>query len=292
MQLARMFREAAHEIGQGRTRLPAVLAGRNRFACARSVESRASKPGSAGMTIPRHSREKTGANSLAVMAAGILVCSAALADGLTPHVAEYKVKISVLSGSLDTRLTATPSGYVATHTIRPTGMARMFKRGAIEEVSEFSTSSEGVLPVRYSSNDTLTHDETQADLAFDWSRHSIEGSVNGAETQLVLDSFAHDRVSIQYELMLDLANGGASDTYVLFDVDRLKTLNVGRIGSRQISVPAGDFEAIGIQHQAEGSSRVTTLWCVEELGYLPAVIEQHKDGKLRLRASLVAYSPT
>ncbi|MCH8944992.1 MAG: hypothetical protein IH910_09435 [Proteobacteria bacterium] len=55
---------------------------------------------------------------------------------------------------------------------------------------------------------------------------------------------------------------------------------------------AGSYEAVGIQHQAEGSSRITTLWCVEELGYLPVVIEQHRKGKLKFRASLQKYTPT
>ena len=53
---------------------------------------------------------------------------------------------------------------------------------------------------------------------------------------------------------------------------------------------AGEFNAVGIQHQAENSSRVTTLWCVKELGYLPVVIEQHRKGKLRMRAELSKYA--
>jgi hypothetical protein len=30
---------------------------------------------------------------------------------------------------------------------------------------------------------------------------------------------------------------------------------------------------------------------VEELGYLPVIIEQHRDGKLRVRAVLTSYEP-
>ena len=91
--------------------------------------------------------------------------------------------------------------------------------------------------------------------------------------------------------MYDLMTGGPSKTYILFDVDRLKTLNVSTIGEKEVKVPAGRFTALGIQHQAEGSSRITTLWCVEELDYLPVIIEQHRKGKLRLRATLKKYTP-
>jgi len=63
------------------------------------------------------------------------------------------------------------------------------------------------------------------------------------------------------------------------------------VGVKPVIVPFGRFEAIGIQHQATNSSRITTLWCVEELGYLPVLIEQHRKGKLRVRAVLTDYQP-
>ena len=216
----------------------------------------------------------------------------ALAGGdLTPHSAEYKVKISILSGKLNTRLQATDSGYEATHRIVPTGLARMLAGGTIEETSGFESTSDGVTPVRYVSIDTLSKDKTRADISFDWSTGAVTGTVNDEAVESVLDELAHDRVSIQYELMVDLMNGGAGDTYILFDVDRLKTLNVSLIGTKEVKVPAGKYTAVGIQHQAEGSSRITTLWCVEDLDYLPVIIEQHRKGKLRMRAILSRYTP-
>ena len=56
-------------------------------------------------------------------------------------------------------------------------------------------------------------------------------------------------------------------------------------------VASGEFDVIGIQHQAEGSKRQTTLWCAKKLDYLPVVIEQHRKGKLRVRATLRRYTP-
>ena len=228
-----------------------------------------------------------------LMAASLLLASAvSLADGgLTPHSAEYKVKISVLSGKLTTQLIATDDGYSATHRIAPAGMARMLVGGRIEETSGFQTVPTGVIPVTYVSSDTMSRDKTEADIAFDWSTGAVTGSVNDEPVEDVLEDMAHDRVSIQYELMHDLLNGGLSETYILFDIDRLKTLNVTNIGEREVKVPAGTYLAVGIQHQAEGSSRVTTLWCVEELGYLPVIIEQHRKGKLKMRATLRSYTP-
>jgi hypothetical protein len=40
------------------------------------------------------------------------------------------------------------------------------------------------------------------------------------------------------------------------------------------------------------STRVSTLWFAEELGYLPVLIEQHRKGKRRVRAVLTHYAAT
>jgi hypothetical protein len=98
-------------------------------------------------------------------------------------------------------------------------------------------------------------------------------------------------VSIQYEVMQDLLNGEASARYTMFEVDRLRPVNITTLGEKRVEVPAGNFDVIGIQHQAEGSKRITTLWCARELGYLPVIIEQHRKGKLRVRATLMEYEP-
>lgn len=212
-------------------------------------------------------------------------------EALKPHTAEYDVRISVLGGRLNTRLSATADGYEAVHTIVPTGMARLFAGGSIEETSVFAATDDGVLPQHYRSKDSLTSDKTDAVVDFDWDAGVMRGVVNQAEVEELLGELAHDRVSIQYQLMYDLKHGGASESYLLFDIDEFKVLNVSVIGEREIRVPAGRFNAIGVQHQAEGSSRVTTLWCVAALDYLPVMIEQHRKGKLRLRASLTDYMP-
>jgi hypothetical protein len=228
---------------------------------------------------------------IVLLGAALLAVSAMAETSLQPHSAVYKVKISVVSGQLRTELTATANGYLATHVISPTGMSRVFSRGQISETSEFSAAAGGVRPVEYSSVDTISRDKTNARVSFDWDNGEARGTVNGEEVVSTMDALAHDRVSIQYELMHDLLNNGPSDQYTMFEIDKLRKLNVRNIGSKSVKVPAGEFEAVGIQHQADGSKRVTTLWCVEELGYLPVIIEQHRLGKLRVRAALSKYTP-
>ena len=225
----------------------------------------------------------------------LLVLSAAPLQAeslLTPHKATYKVKISVLGGQLDTELRQTATGYSATHTIKPTGISRMFSRGSIVETSQFDSASDGVRPREYVSNDTLSREKEDVTIHFDWDTGEARGTVNGSEVVSVIDGLAHDRVSIQYEVMHDLISGHTSARYTMFEIDRLRPVNVQIIGEKTVKVPAGKFQVIGVQHQAEGSKRVTTLWCAEQLGYLPVVIEQHRKGKLKVRATLEDYTPT
>jgi len=209
---------------------------------------------------------------------------------LTPHNAEYKVKISILSGQLNTELRRTATGYVANHVIRPTGMSRIITRGTMDVTSEFDTQVDGIKPVRFQAIDTI-RDEPDVDLRFDWSTNEAIGTVGDEDVRLQLDGMAYDSVSIQYRLMHDLLTGNQSEQYVLFDVDKMRVANVSMVGEKEVDTKAGKFLAVGVQHQKEGSSRTTTLWCVKELDYLPVIIEQHREGKLNFRAKLVQYSP-
>lgn len=209
----------------------------------------------------------------------------------TPHSAEYDVGFSVLGGKLSTRLSATEDGFTAHHVIRPTGMSRMITRGTIDEYSEFRVTPDGIRPDIYRSHDRITSDKVKADLSFDWDSFAASGTVNDEEFLFEMGELAHDRVSIQYQLMRDLKFDETNETYRLFDIDEMKTLNITLIGEKQVNVGAGTFDAIGIQHQRVGSSRITTLWCAAELDYLPVMIEQHRKGKLRMRAKLDKYIP-
>ena len=221
----------------------------------------------------------------------LLQAPAIAATALTPHSAEYKIKISVLGGRLTTDLRPTDSGYIATHTVKPTGMSRMFARGSISETSDFATAPDGVRPRSFSSRDTISRDKGNASITFDWDRGEARGTVNGKEVSSVIEGLAHDHVSIQYQLMHDLLNDMPDTRYTMYETDEIRRLEIRNVGTRTVKVPAGTFEVVGIQHQAEGSKRRTTLWCAPDLDYLPVLIEQHRLDKLKVRAALTRYTP-
>ncbi len=218
------------------------------------------------------------------------VFGTALAGDLAPRKAQYKVKVSVVSGKLNTELRATDGGYTANHVIRPTGLSRVITSGKMNVTAEFATGPDGVRPVTFHEIDTI-RDDPETRLSFDWSTNQVSGTVGSEEVTLQLDGIAHDGVSIQYALMHDLLYAEPAETYVLFDVDKLRVADVKRAGEKTVKTKAGRFDVIGISHQRKGSSRVTTMWCAPELDYLPVIIEQHRKGKLNFRATLTSYTP-
>jgi len=228
--------------------------------------------------------------ALALGGAGVVVSSAA-ADTLVPHTATYKVRISVASGTLTTTVRESADGFDVVSIIEPKGLAALLTSGNIEERSQFAADESGVRPNVYASEDTLSRENTAMDFQFDWDEGLVTGTINDEPFEFGLEQEVHDRVSIQYELMHNLMSDSPSAEYALLDGDELKQITVTNIGSKTVKVPMGRFEAIGIQHQADGSKRITTLWCAEELGYLPVLIEQSRKGKVRVRAQLSEYVP-
>lgn len=224
--------------------------------------------------------------TIAALLAAVPVCAQ---PSLTPHKAEYKVKISVLSGRLNTELRAGDEGYVARYVVKPSGFSKIFARGKMDITSEFTSEADGVKPVSFKSVDTIRKDP-DVDLRFDWVSNQASGTIGDEHVVLQLDGISHDSVSLQYELMHDMVNGGTAAQYTLFDTDKMRVANVKQVGTKRVKTKAGSFEVVGIQHQKEGSSRVTTFWTAEELGFLPVIMEQHRKGKLNFRATLVKYT--
>lgn len=234
---------------------------------------------------------------LAIPLLGLAGSPAAADAVLTPHTAEYKVKISLLGGRLTTRLARTADVYVATHLIEPTGLAGAIAGGDILAESVFRADGDGILPLHYRGDDEVSSDKLRVDIEFDWNAQRAIGQYQTRDdpepvaVDDAIDTSIHDPVSIQYALMLDLANGGADSHYVLYEHDRIRSLTVSRIGTQTVETKAGTYEAVGIRQQAGNSSRATTLWFAEELDWLPVMIERHRKGKLQMRATLVRYQP-
>ena len=96
---------------------------------------------------------------------------------LTPHKAEYKVKVYILSGKLITKVNATDDGYSVRSELHAAGLARLFVRGVVIESSTFSANEDGIRPLIYSSVDKISKEDVYMDFAFDWDAKLATGTI-------------------------------------------------------------------------------------------------------------------
>ncbi|MEL6869516.1 MAG: DUF3108 domain-containing protein [Pseudomonadota bacterium] len=217
------------------------------------------------------------------------------AQTLIAHEATYKIKAGFARGELTTRLSRDGDTWVARHVATPRGLAGLVTGGIIDETSVFVVRDDNIRVQSYLSSDGLSKDKGRIELEFDWQQKLARGTVtpeagDARELAVPLEPPLHDRLSIQYQLMHNLADDVTSGVYRMFDTDETKVLTISPAGSRRLKVSGKTYDAIGVMHQAEGSSRTTTLWCVPALGYLPALIEQRRKGKLKVRVTLQDYA--
>lgn len=258
-------------------------------------------------------------SSLPLIAAlAALATTPATGASLTPHETEYKVRVSGVSGRLTTRLERRGDGFEATHVLEPKGFVSLFARGDVRERARFSDLGEGMQPLAYESRNTLRED-SGAQLDFDWAANRVTGMhYEDGSTQSVdapLDASVFDRLTMQYRLMQELAEGmtitapeaeaapeaaaatdaggdaepAARTDYRLFDGEETRAIVMTQVGEREIRTGAGTFATIGVQHQKPGSSRRTLLWLAPDLGYLPVLIEQYRKDEIKVRATLQSY---
>lgn len=218
-----------------------------------------------------------------------LIAGGAHAQTLAPFEAEYRVKMGALSGAMRMSLANGDEGLVANSLLEPRGLASLFAGGRVEETAWMAIEDNRVVPQRYEMTDTIDRDGEEVTIRFDWAAREASGRGEGGDFAHAIDPATYDRTSIQYALMLDLLHGRSAAEYTMLDGDRRKELTISHLGDSIVKVPLGEFTVRKVRHQAANSSRVTTLYCAPELGYLPVRIEQHRKGKLVVRAELKAH---
>lgn len=241
-----------------------------------------------------------------IAALSALATAPAMGAGLTPHETEYKVRVSGVGGRLTTRLERQGSAFEATHILKPKGFASLFARGDVRERAQFEDLGDGLQPLAYEGRNTLRED-SGAQLEFDWSAGRVTGMHYDEGTRLEvdepLDASVFDRLTMQYRLMQELAEGktivadagdedsAARTDFMLFDGKETRAIEMTEVGERSIRTGAGTFATIGVQHQRIGSSRRTVLWLAPDLDYLPVLIEQYRKDEIKVRATLTTYRP-
>ena len=224
----------------------------------------------------------------------MLCVSIAFSDTYVPiksHHANYKVSVRGIDGILATTVSEFDKKYKAINKLETKGIVSIFMRGSVTESSEFFIDNKKLKPLLFTSTDTLSSKDKKIIIDFDWKNNKISTTIGDTNDQRTSKELIYDRISLKYALMTDLKNNQLPNYYKLFEGEEIKHIEISNVGKKNINVPFGEFEVIGVKNQAKGSSKLSILWCAEELDYLPVQIEQYRSNKLWMRANLIEYQP-
>lgn len=209
------------------------------------------------------------------------------ADHLQPRSDRYKVQWSGISlgEGLITLAEEADGCYRFESTTNPIAIVR-WTYGSPRETSRFCVGDDGIVPQAFEYvNDKRSKDNFRLD--FDWNERQVrllmggELSVRELPEQGAYDRFVIREVVRLWVLRHAAGEAEAEASFTMVDDDRIKTYHFA-IGERQtVETPSGKVEALRVDRIDD--RRPHHYWLDPERGYLPAKIEQLKDGDVELR---------
>ena len=170
------------------------------------------------------------------------------------------------------------------------GLLKLVSPNPVIERSEFRATRNGIVPLKFWYEDGSRKGEDNLEIVFDWERQVAMVSSSAGNREIPLQSGALDRGSLQVALMRDLATTGQPGRYLLTDEDSIRGYEYRDNGTATTTTGFGALATRSLMQQREGSSRSTWLWLAPELRFLPARIEQRRDGELYTAFSLLSVS--
>ncbi len=169
---------------------------------------------------------------------------------------------------------------------RARGLLRLFDRRIALERSDFIVEDGRIRPLEYRFEDGLRKDDSRLHMVFDWGTSVVTVDSARGVIEFDLSPGVLDRGAMQVALMRDIETNGRPGPYTVIGEEDLSTYDFVRRDDAEITTPAGTFTTQRFLQQRDGSSRSTLVWVVPELRYLPAAIEQYRDGELNTRMVL------
>jgi len=203
---------------------------------------------------------------------------------------EYKGK-NIGSSEFKVTHDAAQNSYEFTSTTVAKGMiAKLVAPRPTIERSRFEVFDGRIRPVDYTYEDGSRKGDDDRHIQFDWDRRVATVSDEDGKREVPLDDVSLDPGSLHVALMRDLIADGKPGQYRIADSEQAKTYGFEDNGDAQTDTGLGTLATHGYIQRREGSSRTTYLWVAPELSYLPARIEQHRNGELQMALTLMSVT--
>ncbi len=173
-----------------------------------------------------------------------------------------------------------PATYEYRSVNRARGLFRLAFPDPISERSVFALVDGHVQPLSYGEDNGPGRTDQNVALQFDWKGGRVRGTQDGKPVDRPLESGTQDPLSVQIELMRDLAAGGSPMHFLLFDKDAAKQYRYTRERGERLDTALGRLDTVVYRSDRPGSDRVLRLWLAPSLGYLPVQAERRRKGKV------------
>lgn len=225
----------------------------------------------------------TAATLLATAAAGSAFGQAAPGSHVAEYTATYDVDYKSRNlGTAEFSVAAQGDGtFVFESRTEARGLLKLARPNPLLERSRFEIVDGAIRPLSFEYEDGSRKGEDDFRAEFDWASGVIVVEREPGRAEFELSEGVLDRGSMQVALMRDLARGEPVGPYLLADEDGIDEYSYERAEDERIETPAGTYEAQVYVQRRAASSRLTRLWVVPELRYLPVRIAQFRDGELR-----------
>ena len=171
---------------------------------------------------------------------------------------------------------------------RPKGLALLITNGQVVERSLWNFYQNRPRPEQYTFFNSGSEKNRNVQIDFDWTKNQVINTVNGKPWSMPLEQGTQDKLLYQLRIMQDLPTTQSRLRYPIADGGKLKYYDIEVVGKERIRTELGTFDTVRLRNIK--GKRKTTMWCAEQLGYLPARIEQQKNDDSPVVATLTAVS--
>jgi len=220
------------------------------------------------------------------------LCAASAHGQLVQYTASYAAQYkgrSVGESVFTLERSAEPGEFVFHSRLQAKGLLRLASPRPVIDRTEFRLAEGSVVPLHFSHEDGSRKGEDNHSIEFDWDEASATVSGDGYTREIPLHAGVQDRGSVQVSLMLTLRAGAQPASLDVVDEESVDEYTFVSQGRHTVSTSMGELETVRYRQQRAGSSRFTLIDFAPALEYVPARIEQFRDGESLTAFQLETY---
>lgn len=219
-----------------------------------------------------------------VLATGLAGFRAAAGADAIPMPFEASYTLSVMGtrfALMKRSFTRLPDGkYFYLSETNTTGLASLLYKDKVVEESSGLLNNGKITPMQYRYDRSGGKKTRKVTIDFDWNNGIISTSVNGNAWRMKVRDNIMDKLLYQLVIMHDLVQGRKNISYIIADGGKIKNYHFQTLGEERLDTPLGEFQTLKLERHKPNASGRTTLWCAQNLNYLPVKVENvEKNGR-------------